>query len=70
MRAFWSHLGGYGSGTSFVQGLIPAITVGAVIVAVGAVAALVIPGRLALRTVETVEATQTGRVAAGEGFAA
>ncbi|MGD0834147.1 MAG: MFS transporter [Candidatus Dormibacteria bacterium] len=70
LASIFAHLGGYGSGTSFVQGLIPAITVGAVIVAVGAVAALVIPGRLALRTVETVEATQTGRVAAGEGFAA
>ena len=37
--------GGYESGQAFVDGLVPAIWVGAVVVAVGAVAALLIPRR-------------------------
>jgi EmrB/QacA subfamily drug resistance transporter len=37
--------GGYSSGQSFVNGLVPAIWVGAVIVALGAVAAAFVPGR-------------------------
>jgi len=35
--------GGYGSGESFVDGLMPAVAVGAVVVAVGAVLALLLP---------------------------
>jgi EmrB/QacA subfamily drug resistance transporter len=55
LASIFAHIGGYGSGTSFVQGLVPAITVGAVVVAVGAAAALFIPGRRIARTAETVE---------------
>ena len=42
----WGHgssYGGYGSGTSFVNGLSPAVWVGAVLVGVAAVVALAIP---------------------------
>jgi cytochrome c biogenesis factor len=37
--------GGYESGQAFVDGLVPAIWVGAVVVALGALAALFIPRR-------------------------
>ena len=43
LASIFSHYGGYGSGRAFVDGLNPAIWVGAVVVAVGALAALVIP---------------------------
>jgi EmrB/QacA subfamily drug resistance transporter len=45
LASIFSHYGGYESGQSFVDGLNPAIWVGAVIVALGAVAALLIPRR-------------------------
>jgi EmrB/QacA subfamily drug resistance transporter len=67
LASIFAHVGGYGSATAFVQGLIPAITVGAAVVAVGAVAALFIPGR---RVVRTVEKAGMGEVAAAAGFAA
>jgi len=41
----YQNYGGYGSGASFVDGLTPAIWVGAVVVGLGAVAALFIPRR-------------------------
>jgi hypothetical protein len=44
------HYGGYATGESFVDGLTPAIWVGAVVVGIAAVAALLIPGRV--RSVE------------------
>jgi hypothetical protein len=53
LASVFAHLGGYGSGTAFVAGLIPAITVGAAVVAAGAVASLLIPGRRVVRTVVT-----------------
>jgi EmrB/QacA subfamily drug resistance transporter len=45
LASVFSHYGGYGTGQSFVDGLTPAIWVGAVVVALGAVAALFIPRR-------------------------
>jgi EmrB/QacA subfamily drug resistance transporter len=42
LASIFSHYGGYGSGTSYVDGLTPAIYVGAAIVAIGALAALLI----------------------------
>src|ERR671931_727130 len=42
LASIFSHYGGYGSGTSYVDGLTPAIYVGAAIVGIGALAALAI----------------------------
>ncbi len=43
LASIFSHYGGYGSGQSFVNGLGPAVWVGAALVAVGAVAAFFLP---------------------------
>ena len=43
LASIFAHYGGYGTGQSFVDGLTPAIWVGAVVVALGAIAALMIP---------------------------
>ena len=45
LGAVFSAHGGYRSGQDYVNGLIPAVYAGAAVVAVGAVAALIIPGR-------------------------
>jgi hypothetical protein len=45
LASIFSSAGGYGSGQSFVDGLGPAVLVGSVVVAVGALAALAIPFR-------------------------
>jgi EmrB/QacA subfamily drug resistance transporter len=45
LASVFSRYGGYQTGTSFVDGVTPALYVGAVIVAVGAAAALLIPRR-------------------------
>ncbi len=45
LGAVFSAHGGYSSGQDYVNGLTPAVYAGAVVVAVGAVAALAIPGR-------------------------
>jgi EmrB/QacA subfamily drug resistance transporter len=45
LASVFSQYGGYGTGQSFVDGLTPAIWVGAVVVALGALAALLIPRR-------------------------
>jgi EmrB/QacA subfamily drug resistance transporter len=45
LASIFAHTGGYGSGSTFVAGLVPAITVGSIIVAIGAVAAALIPAR-------------------------
>jgi EmrB/QacA subfamily drug resistance transporter len=52
LASIFSSLGGYGSGTSFVDGMTPAVWVGAILVAVGAVFALTIPVRRRPRTEE------------------
>src|SRR5206468_12066060 len=45
LASIFARYGGYQSGASFVDGLNPAIWVGAAVVAIGAVAALAIPRR-------------------------
>jgi EmrB/QacA subfamily drug resistance transporter len=45
LATVWSHYGGYSTGQSFVDGMTPAIWVGASVVALGAVAAFLIPQR-------------------------
>jgi hypothetical protein len=45
LASIWSHYGSYQSGTAFVDGMTPALWVGAVIVAFAAVAAFAIPRR-------------------------
>jgi EmrB/QacA subfamily drug resistance transporter len=57
LASIFSRYGGYGSGPSFVDGLTPAIWVGAVVVALAAVAALAIPRRTVARERTAVEPT-------------
>jgi EmrB/QacA subfamily drug resistance transporter len=45
LASIFAHYGGYGTGESFVNGMTPAIWVGAVVVGLGAVAPLMIPPR-------------------------
>lgn len=45
LGAIFSAKGGYSSGQSYVNGLVPAIAVGAAVVVLGAVAAALVPGR-------------------------
>jgi EmrB/QacA subfamily drug resistance transporter len=52
LASVFSQYGGYGTGQSFVDGLTPAIWVGAVVVALGALAALLIPRRALPEEVE------------------
>ena len=53
LASIFAHWGGYTSGASFVAGLTPAITVGGIVVAVGAVAAASIPARRRTAVLET-----------------
>ena len=59
LAAVFSHLGGYGSAQQFVDGLQPAVLVGSGVLALGAIAALMVPGRRALRP-PTVERAPVG----------
>src|SRR5919204_1532301 len=45
LASVWSHYGSYASGPSFVDGMVPALWVGAAIVVAGAAAAFLIPRR-------------------------
>jgi MFS family permease len=45
LASLFAHYGGYGSGTSFVDGMNVSVWVGAVVVAVGAVASFLVPSR-------------------------
>jgi MFS family permease len=45
LASVWSHYGSYANGAAFVDGMTPAIWVGAIVVALGAVAAFAIPRR-------------------------
>jgi MFS family permease len=45
LASIFARVGGYESAQTFVDGMVPAVYVGAALVAVGAVAALTIPGR-------------------------
>jgi len=49
LGAVFSSRGGYTSGHDYVSGLVPAVSVGAAVVAVGALTALALPGRRKLR---------------------
>jgi MFS family permease len=51
LGAVFSAHGGYRSGQDYVNGMTPAVAVGAVVVALGAVTALFVPGRRSRRTV-------------------
>ena len=55
LASIFAHYGGYGTGQSFVDGLTPAIWVGAVVVVLGALAALMIPGRRRHAEVEVLQ---------------
>jgi EmrB/QacA subfamily drug resistance transporter len=46
LAAVFAHVGGYGTGQSFVDGMNPAVLIGAGFVAVGALAAFLMPGQL------------------------
>ena len=54
LASIFAHVGGYGTGQSFVDGMHPALFVGAGVVALGALAALMIPRRP--RVTEALEA--------------
>ena len=45
LASVWSHYGSYSNGQSFVDGMVPALWIGAVVVFLGAVAAFLIPSR-------------------------
>lgn len=67
LASVFSANGNYGSGVAYVDGLVPAIQVGAVVVALGALAALALPGRSRadeLISVEEAPYRQDRRVAA------
>jgi MFS family permease len=55
LASVFARYGGYGTPTSFVDGLVPAVWVGAAVVAAGAAAALVIPRRQRAGEVVAVE---------------
>ena len=50
LGAVFSSRGGYASAQDYVSGLVPAVGVGAAVVAVGALCALALPGRRRLRS--------------------
>jgi EmrB/QacA subfamily drug resistance transporter len=56
LASVWSQYGGYESGASFVDGMVPALWIGAVVVLFGAVAAFMIPSRMRAAEVETADA--------------
>jgi hypothetical protein len=45
LASVWSHYGSYSSGGAFVDGMLPALWIGAAVVFLGAVAAFMIPSR-------------------------
>jgi EmrB/QacA subfamily drug resistance transporter len=52
LASVFSHYGGYTSGTAFVDGMTPAVYVGAAIVAIGSLAAFAIPRRVKVEALE------------------
>ena len=52
LAAVFAAYGGYASGASYVDGLVPAVYVGAAVVGLGALAALAIPGRRRAATIQ------------------
>ncbi len=65
LASVFSANGNYGSGAGYVDGLVPAMQVGAVVVALGAVAAMALPGRN--RAVVLSGATSSGETASQGG---
>jgi EmrB/QacA subfamily drug resistance transporter len=61
LASVWSHYGSYSTGQSFVDGMVPALWIGAAVVFLGAVAAFLIPSRK-----RTAEATVNEPVAFAE----
>jgi len=55
LASVWSHYGSYSSGQSFVDGMVPAVWIGAAVVAAGAVAAFLIPARARRQEAEQLE---------------
>jgi len=55
LASVWSHYGSYASGQSFVDGMIPAVWIGAGVVAAGAVASFLIPNRARRQEAEQLE---------------
>ncbi|HXX60856.1 MAG TPA: hypothetical protein VEI48_06160, partial [Candidatus Sulfotelmatobacter sp.] len=53
LAAVFSANGSYASGQAYVAGLVPAVAVGAAVVAASAVVALLIPNRGAIRALRT-----------------
>lgn len=66
LAAVFSANGSYASPSEYVGGLIPAMAVGAVVVALGAVAALALPGRT--RSTDRERDSDTGRAESPVGF--
>jgi EmrB/QacA subfamily drug resistance transporter len=65
LASVFTAYGSYGSSVGFVDGLIPAMRVGAIVVAIGAVAAMALPGRvLAGRSESVVELREAPMAAA------
>jgi EmrB/QacA subfamily drug resistance transporter len=52
LASVFTGAGGYGSPQDYVEGLVPAVWVGSAVLAAGAMAALLVPGRRAAATVE------------------
>jgi EmrB/QacA subfamily drug resistance transporter len=70
LASVFSAYGSYASPTSYIAGLVPAVWVGAAIVAVGAVAALAIPARLGFLSMPSTARVDEAAVALGGTFAA
>jgi hypothetical protein len=64
LGAVFSSNGGYASGQDYVNGMTPAVYGGAVVVAIGVVAALLVPGRRRARA----ELATYGETAGGAGY--
>jgi EmrB/QacA subfamily drug resistance transporter len=62
LATVFTDAGGFGSPVTFVDGLVPAVWVGAVVLAVGALIALLIPGGPALDREQAVEGTSTAGI--------
>jgi hypothetical protein len=52
LASIFAHAGGYGTAQSFVDGMVPAVWVGAALVGVGALAAFLIPPRARVQAAE------------------
>jgi len=62
LASVFSTYGSYATGQTFVDGLVPAMRVGAVVVAIGAVAALALGGRVRSATTEIEADTSFGEL--------